>query len=104
MSERLKTASAREVPASGPAGACSGRHPAGVLPWRGRAVPNLLVLFALGGLAWWGHDTGWKLPRFSELAGRKEGGQDDWCAEHAVPETICAECNPGLLPRPTGYG
>ena len=32
-------------------------------------VPTVIVLGALGGLAWWGHHTGWTMPRFSELAG-----------------------------------
>jgi cobalt-zinc-cadmium efflux system membrane fusion protein len=68
-------------------------------------VPNLLVLLALGGLAWWGHHTGWKLPKFSALAGRSAEERDDWCREHAVPESACVECNPGLLPRrkPPGW-
>ncbi|MCC6419631.1 MAG: efflux RND transporter periplasmic adaptor subunit [Gemmataceae bacterium] len=70
----------------------------------GRAVPNLLVLFALGALAYWGHSTGWKLPRFSELTGAGGIGTDDWCGEHAVPETFCVECRPGLLPRGKRHG
>jgi cobalt-zinc-cadmium efflux system membrane fusion protein len=70
----------------------------------GRALPNLLVLFALGGLAWWGHHTGWKLPRFAELAGEADADKDDWCAEHCVPEPECVECNPKLLPRGKSYG
>jgi cobalt-zinc-cadmium efflux system membrane fusion protein len=64
-----------------------------------RLTLNLLVLSALAGLAWWGHRTGWKLPRFSELMGASTQEKDDWCNEHAVPETVCVECNPGLLPR-----
>jgi cobalt-zinc-cadmium efflux system membrane fusion protein len=63
------------------------------------AVPNVLVLAALAGLAAWGHQTGWKLPRFSELTGQAAVETDDWCKAHAVPETICVECSPGLLPR-----
>jgi cobalt-zinc-cadmium efflux system membrane fusion protein len=75
------------------------------LAWlAGRAVPNLLIVFALGGLAWWGHQTGWKLPRFAELAGQAGEGKDDWCDAHAVPETLCVECNPDLLPRYRSYG
>src|SRR5262249_18032852 len=80
-------------------------------PWRvtfswlvGRALPNFLVLFALGGLAYWGHQTGWKLPRFAELTGQVGEGKDDWCAAHAVSESGCVECNPKLLPRGKPYG
>jgi cobalt-zinc-cadmium efflux system membrane fusion protein len=29
---------------------------------------------------------------------------DDWCAEHAVRESICVECDAGLLPRGKSYG
>jgi cobalt-zinc-cadmium efflux system membrane fusion protein len=70
----------------------------------GRAVPNLLVLFALGALAWWGHHDGWKFPRFAELTGAAGESKDDWCEEHGVPESICVECNEELLPRGPIYG
>jgi cobalt-zinc-cadmium efflux system membrane fusion protein len=68
-----------------------------------RAVPNLLVLLALGGLAYWGHETGWRLPSFAELSG-SAADADDWCAEHAVAESLCVECNPKLMPRGPAYG
>jgi cobalt-zinc-cadmium efflux system membrane fusion protein len=70
----------------------------------GRAVPNLLIVFALGGLAYWGHHTGWKLPPFAELTGADQESKDDWCNEHAVPESLCVECNPDLMPRGEAYG
>jgi cobalt-zinc-cadmium efflux system membrane fusion protein len=70
----------------------------------GRAVPNLLVLFALAALAWWGHRTGWKLPRAAQLAGETGEDRKDWCEEHGVPESICVECNEALLPRGKQYG
>ena len=70
----------------------------------GRAIPNLLVVFALGSLAYWGHQTGWKLPRFAQLTGAGGEAEDDWCKEHAVPESLCVECNPDLLPRGKAYG
>lgn len=63
------------------------------------AVPTLLVFVVLGGLAIWGHETGWTVPRFSEIVGGKETMTDDWCNEHAVPESACVECNEELLPR-----
>jgi cobalt-zinc-cadmium efflux system membrane fusion protein len=74
----------------------------GIIRRLAAAVPNLLILLALGGLAAWGHHTGWKIPRFSELSGQTSRDKDDWCAEHAVPESICVECNPGRWPRPKG--
>jgi cobalt-zinc-cadmium efflux system membrane fusion protein len=64
------------------------------------AFPNLVILVALGALAWWGHHTGWKLPRFSEMTGTAGKEKDDWCAEHGVPESVCVECNPERWPRP----
>ncbi len=67
-------------------------------------VVTLIALTALGGLAVWGHHTGWKIPKFSELNGGAQEEQDDWCAEHGVPESQCVECNPALLPRGKEYG
>lgn len=67
------------------------------------AVPTLLVLAAAGALGWWGHHTGWKVPKFSELRGAARA-TDDWCGDHSVPESLCVECNPDLLPRPKARG
>jgi hypothetical protein len=30
-------------------------------------------------------------------AGVKPGSHEDWCAEHAVPESQCTRCNPELV-------
>lgn len=32
------------------------------------------------------------------------GSHQDWCGEHAVPESLCTRCNPDLIPafRATG--
>lgn len=32
------------------------------------------------------------------------GSHEDWCDEHAVPESLCTRCNPALVPafRATG--
>jgi hypothetical protein len=30
-------------------------------------------------------------------AGVKPGSHEDWCAEHAVPESQCTRCNPDLI-------
>jgi cobalt-zinc-cadmium efflux system membrane fusion protein len=66
--------------------------------WLSESAATALMVLALGGLAAWGHFTGWTMPKFSEFfAAAKE--PDDWCAEHSVPESICVECNEKLLPR-----
>ena len=31
-------------------------------------------------------------------AGAKPGSHEDWCGEHAVPESMCTRCNPSLIP------
>src|SRR5687767_14237275 len=31
-------------------------------------------------------------------AGAKPGSYEDWCGEHAVPESQCTRCNPKLIP------
>ncbi len=70
-----------------------------------RTIPNLLILLVLAGLAYAGHRTGWKLSKLSALTGAPSAGKDDWCAEHAVAETVCVECNPATWPRakPPGW-
>lgn len=30
--------------------------------------------------------------------GAQPGTHDDWCEEHAVPESLCTRCNPALVP------
>jgi cobalt-zinc-cadmium efflux system membrane fusion protein len=64
----------------------------------------LFVLAALGGLAYWGHHTGWTLPKFSDLSGTGAAEPDDWCKEHGVPESECVECNPELMPKGKTFG
>jgi cobalt-zinc-cadmium efflux system membrane fusion protein len=76
----------------------------GLVAWLVRSIPNLVILLALGALAVWGHHNDWKLPRFSELNGSAGRDKDNWCAEHAVPETFCVECNPGRWPRARAVG
>jgi cobalt-zinc-cadmium efflux system membrane fusion protein len=106
MNERAPTVSTLEAPARRPQPASkSADASSSALGWLlGRAIPNLLILFALGALAYWGHHTGWKLPKFAELSGSDGENKDDWCAEHAVPESLCVACNPDLLPRDKSYG
>lgn len=31
-------------------------------------------------------------------AGVKPGSHEDWCSEHAVPESLCTRCNSSLIP------
>lgn len=69
------------------------------IAWLSRVAPSVLVLAALGGLAYFGHRTGWTVPRFSALTGKTAEEKDDWCGAHAVPESACVECNPALLPK-----
>jgi len=70
----------------------------------GQYAPTLMVMALLAGLGAYGHHSGWKLPKFSALAGNGVVARDDWCEEHAVPESQCVECNPDLLPRGKDYG
>ena len=68
------------------------------------ALPALLIWAALAGLAFWGHHVGWVIPSFSVLMGNDAGPEDDWCAAHNVPESVCVECQPALMPRATEFG
>jgi len=72
--------------------------------WIGGSLPTILVVAALGGIALLGHFTHWKLPKFSALTGNGAAAPDDWCAEHSVPESICVECKPDVLPAARQYG
>jgi hypothetical protein len=55
-----------------------------------RHGPTLAVLLALAALAWWGHRSGWKMPRLSAIRdGAEPGAAEDWCALHNVPESKC---------------
>ena len=67
-------------------------------------VPNLVVFSLLGGVFYWGHHTGWKMPRMSLLLGTTTVHADDWCSEHLVPETECVECKPELYPKLKSFG
>ncbi|MGD0898703.1 MAG: efflux RND transporter periplasmic adaptor subunit [Thermoguttaceae bacterium] len=67
-------------------------------------VPTLMVMGLLAALGAYGHHSGWKLPKFSALAGNGVAEREDWCEEHGVPESQCVECNADLLPRGKDYG
>jgi membrane fusion protein, heavy metal efflux system len=88
--------SVRESPRTGRIGS--------VVRWLLGSIPTALVLAALAGLAWWGHHTDWKLPTFAAIAGEQPAEKADWCEEHSVPESMCVECNPKLMPAGKDYG
>lgn len=67
-------------------------------------VPNLIVFLALAAVFYLGHHTGWKMPRLSELWGKKSASVDDWCSEHLVPESTCIECKPELFAKQKEFG
>lgn len=67
-------------------------------------LPTLLVLAVLAGLAYLGHHTGWAIPKLSALTGDNGNAKDDWCTPHTVPESLCVECQPGLLPKRKEHG
>ena len=56
-------------------------------------LPSVLVVAALGGLAWFGHHNDWKMPKFRER-GRRYGQMSgrEWCDSHGVPEDDCIVC------------
>jgi cobalt-zinc-cadmium efflux system membrane fusion protein len=60
--------------------------------WRGR-LSSLASVAALGVAAWWGHHTGWAVPKFSTLFGRQLPHESGWCEEHGVPHDLCIECD-----------
>jgi cobalt-zinc-cadmium efflux system membrane fusion protein len=66
--------------------------------WIARTAPTFLVVACLAGIAYGGHRTGWKVPKFDELFG-SPATKDDWCEEHSVPESICVECDDKQMPR-----
>jgi cobalt-zinc-cadmium efflux system membrane fusion protein len=69
----------------------------------GKFLPAALAIGCLWGVVALGQQTGWRLPKFSALQGETEVEKDDWCKEHGVPESVCVECRPGLLPLARSY-
>jgi len=60
-------------------------------------LPTAVVFLGLGALGAWGHHTGWKVPKFSDLVGRSAPEQkEDWCEAHNVPDSRCIACHPEL--------
>ncbi|HBN78773.1 MAG TPA: efflux transporter periplasmic adaptor subunit [Planctomycetaceae bacterium] len=68
------------------------------------SIGSTLVLIGFAGLFYYGHHNDWKIPKFAVLTGVKGSVVDDWCEEHAVPESICITCDPTLMPLGPDYG
>ena len=69
-----------------------------------RLVPAAVALVGLAGVVYAGQKSKWVVPKASALRGEEAREEDDWCKEHGVPESVCVECDPGLLPRPPRTG
>ncbi|MBM4078398.1 MAG: efflux RND transporter periplasmic adaptor subunit [Planctomycetes bacterium] len=61
-----------------------------------RQIPTILVLALLAAIGYWGHESGWKAPKFTELWGVSPTEKDDWCEGHGVPDSKCIACRPEL--------
>lgn len=68
------------------------------------SVGPTLVLLAFAAVFYYGHHNDWRIPKFAALTGDVELVVDDWCEEHAVPESICVECDPTLMSIGPDYG
>lgn len=71
--------------------------------WPRRALayllPVALSLPCVAGVFALGQATHWRLGKASDLRGVRKEQQDDWCHEHGVPDSVCVECRPDLLPQ-----
>lgn len=109
MSDHAHTATAEQpAPAAPPTPPARPDRPPqraeAALSWLVGAIPTFLGLAVLVGAGIWGYRSDWKLPSLAGLFGEQKKEKDDWCEEHAVPESVCVECNPALLPAPPTYG
>ncbi|MEZ6091785.1 MAG: hypothetical protein R3C05_28020 [Pirellulaceae bacterium] len=68
------------------------------------SIGPTLVLIGFAAVFYYGHHNDWRIPKFAALTGSVETVADDWCEEHAVPESICVECDPTLMPKGPDYG
>ena len=68
------------------------------------SIGPTLVLVGFAAVFYFGHHNDWKIPKFAALTGSHEPVASDWCEEHAVPESICVECDPTLMPKGPDYG
>lgn len=69
-----------------------------------QAFSSLVMLGLFAGVFYYGHQSGWTIPKFSALSGGDKEEPDDWCKAHNVPDSICVECKPGLLPKSQDFG
>jgi len=63
-----------------------------------------LVLIGFAAVFYFGHHNDWSIPKFAALTGSAKPVRTDWCEEHSVPESICVQCDPTLMPKGLDYG
>ncbi len=63
-----------------------------------------LVLIGFAAVFYYGHHNDWRIPKFAALTGTADPVANDWCDEHGVPESICVQCDPTLMPEGPDYG
>ncbi len=68
------------------------------------SIGPTLVLAGFAAVFYYGHQNDWRIPKFAALTGPVEPVIDDWCEEHSVPESICVQCDPTLMPKGPDYG
>lgn len=62
------------------------------------------VLIGFAAVFYYGHQNDWRIPKFASLTGTVQPAVSDWCEEHGVPESICVQCDPTLMPKGPDYG
>ncbi len=68
------------------------------------SIGPTFVLIGFAVVFYYGHHNDWKLPKFAALTGTAKTVVSDWCEEHSVPESICVQCDPTLMPKGPDYG
>ncbi len=104
--ENADTRLAQEAPTTGdaPAGTRRARALAEQFNNIFSGLGPLFVLLGFAGLFYYGHSNAWQVPKFATLVGTATADNDDWCADHAVPESRCVNCQPELAPPPEDFG
>jgi len=101
-SESASQAETSAKPLAATSTAAPPKHP--IWGWFKAALPTLLIVVALAGLAAWGHSTAWTLPKFSALVGSADSAEPEWCQSHNVSEADCIECNASLVSPVEEFG